>query len=885
MKAHVFAFVLSSLASVALAQTPSGVFSEKQSLSQRKQLQLMRDQWFTQQRATPEGYIPSWLLWQAGQELDRMMAREKQLGALGTTIILATPWVSIGPSSTSGYWGPATGRVLAMLVDPRNANVVYAGTQGGGVWKTSDAGSTWAPLSDNQPSLGAAALAFNPSNLDTIYVGTGGDYGAGVLKSTNGGKTWTNYPGPFVGPFGSDNFFGGSARISSIAVSPANPNSLLVGDFAWPESNAGVYASADGGQTWTQKLSGTPGHTVAFDPNDGTIAYAALCGGYGPPYGGANAGIYKSVDGGDTWNPVTGTGTNVLPPSDQIADCQIVIQKSNTSILYATINFVDRSYGLFKSTDAGLNWRRLADPPVTDVFYSDPNNPNVLFAGGVHLYRSVDGGHTWVDISNGANVVVLHPDQHSYGFSSDASKLYVGNDGGISSTTDISSPSVNWTNLNHALADEMIYPGVAINRLNKQIAFSGSQDNGMQRDSGSQLWQEVACGDGGYAAIDPANSNNVYIACIYTDIEKSSTGGISGFAAANNGINTSDRANFISPLVMDPSNSQRLYFGTYRVYQTTDATALWTAISPDLTTGGVLNTIGVSPADPNVVYAGSTDGTVSLTKTALSGTASTWSTITSGLPPRAVSQVIPDPHNANIAYAIFSGFSGFGDSLGHVFKTLHRGGSWHDVSGNLPNVPATSIVVDPALANTLYVSTDIGVFSTRNGGATWSPLMNGFPKAVTTFLALDSHTRTLRAATYGRSIFDAHLPLADLSLSMTESPNPIRHGTNFTYTIRVGNNGPDTATNLAVTDPLPNGSTFVSVTPSTGTCSHPTLGATGTVNCPLGNLAKGSTATVKLVLRDTAAARSTLTNSAKGLSAIPDQNPGNNVVTLKTPVR
>jgi uncharacterized repeat protein (TIGR01451 family) len=217
-------------------------------------------------------------------------------------------------------------------------------------------------------------------------------------------------------------------------------------------------------------------------------------------------------------------------------------------------------------------------------------------------------------------------------------------------------------------------------------------------------------------------------------------------------------------------------------------------------------------------------------------------------------------------------------------KIENRGSSWKDISGNLPNIPVNSIVVDPVLANTLYTATDVGAFWTQNGGASWSTLMNGLPKAIATFLQLHNPSRTLRAATYGRSLFDAHLPIADLALAMIESPSPIPHGAYFSYTIRVTNKGPDLAGNATITDTVPTGTTFVSVVPSVGTCTHPAVGGTGIVSCKAGSLLKGASATVTLILHDTAAAGSTVTDSAKGSSSTPDPRLNNNSSTPKTAV-
>jgi len=233
---------------------------------------------------------------------------------------------------------------------------------------------------------------------------------------------------------------------------------------------------------------------------------------------------------------------------------------------------------------------------------------------------------------------------------------------------------------------------------------------------------------------------------------------------ASSGISTA-RCGFLPPLVMDPSNSQTLYFGTHKVFQTTDGASSWTAISPDLTGGCfsptafcVLDTIAVAASNPNTVYAGSNDGKVQVTTNALAGAGSAWTDISNGLPPRTVTQIAVDPASDRTAYVVFSGFSGFVDTKGHVFRTKNQGNAWTDISANLPNIPVNAILVDADLPGALYIGTDIGVFATFDGGVSWSPFATGLPRVAVTGLTLHRASRTLRAGTYGRSAWDAPLP-------------------------------------------------------------------------------------------------------------------------------
>jgi photosystem II stability/assembly factor-like uncharacterized protein len=742
--------------------------------------------WFHDQRAYPNKTIPPGIRQRAVKERDAKVALESSLRHLLASAntqpaaSLDVPWTPIGPQPL-GTSNPDAGRVTALAIDPANPKIIYLGSAQGGVWKTVDGGTIWTPLTDSQVSMSVGAITLDPSNPNTIYVGTGeenfsGDsyYGAGILKSTNAGKTWTQLVGTFAGgPCGGD-------WIGAIAVHPTNSLILLAAVESCYYGYGGIYRSVDGGASWTAVLepsSWVPFTAVLFDPVNPNFVYAATY----------NDGIFKSTDGGIAWNAANGTGSNALPTSN-LGRIALAMTPSNPSILYAAVE--DSSnynlLGLYKTVDGAANWSLLPNAPnfcSTQCWYDivlavSPTNANLVVAGGVYTYHpggsaittSLDGGMTWADQSPG-----LHPDTHALAFSPDGSTLYTGDDGGVWSTSAPAANPISWTNLNSSLAITEFYPGISMDQGNLNHSLVGTQDNGTDLYVGTPAWNQVACGDGGSTLIDFAETNTLYTNCIELTLNKSTDNG-NYWVSVTTGMDTSDRTGWVPPLAMDPMHDQTLYFGTYRVYQTTNGASLWTAISGDLTgtSGrGVLSTIAVAPTDPSIVYAGSNDGRVHVTTNALAATGAQWTDVTSySLPGRSVNWIAVDPTSATTAYVGFSGFTGYGDLLGHIFKTTNAGTTWTDISSDLPNTPVDAILVDPDAPGTIFIGTDIGAFYTTNSGAGWSKLGTGLPNVVVTGLGFHEGTHTLRASTHGRSVWDLNvvslIPVpAILSLSPT----------------------------------------------------------------------------------------------------------------------
>ncbi len=735
-----------------------------------------RYQWFAEQRSDSSGALAGHLRLRALRQLPTPQSVRARTGAA-----VAGQWTNIGPQPINS--NPiSSGRIAALAVSQQNSNVAYAGAADGGVWQTTNGGATWTALTDQQPSLAIGAIALDPQNPNTIYVGTGEAdncspcyYGAGILKSTDGGATWSNIQAPFVDSTGR------GVRISSLAVSPQNGQIILAavaglmpayqgGPSTIP---SGIYRSTNAGATWTLVAGGGPGTRVVFNPANPAQAFATISGVVSSTYPlTTGLGVFVSNDSGATWTASNGTGVNALALASS-GRIEIALAPSNPLVLYVSVTNNNPSpgnlLGFYTSPDGGQNWSRLPNTPdycqpqcwYGNALAVDPTNPAIVYAGGIELWRTINGGQSWTTVDQGQ----LHVDHHALAYTAGGATLFDANDGGVWSTAAPRATQLSWTNLNSTLSITQFYPSLSIHPGDLTFSLAGAQDNGTQLYSGSS-WQSVTCGDGGWTLIDPTQPSTAYATCQYADIQKSTNGG-TAWIESDNGINQNDTVNFIPPLVMDPSNAQRLYFGTYRLWQSNDAAGNWSAVSGDLTqpaaTPGAqsIRAIAVAPSDSQTVYTGSSGGQVFVTTAVDSGDVTTWVNRSKNLPPRFVTQIQVDPAAATTAYVSFSGFTGLvnGDTLGHVFRTQDGGNTWLDISGNLPNIPVNDMQLDPDVPGTIYLATDIGVFVTSNAGVSWQPLGTGLPRIVVMGLRLHRASRTLRAATHGRGVWDILVPL------------------------------------------------------------------------------------------------------------------------------
>ncbi len=756
-----------------------------------KSFKSQPNDWFFSQRAFPYGEINEKVYFDGLQRTKAMKAeRNRKLDT----------WELAGPSNIGG-------RITDVELSPTNTDTIYAGAASGGLWRSADAGQSWTAIFDEPLSQSIGDLVLDPSDSKTIYVGTGEANGGGgsqtylgygVYKSTDSGDTWEH--------LGLEE----TCYIGRVAVDPQDSQRIFVaamGKLYNTSSQRGLYRTTDGGNNWEQVLflsDSTGCIDVVIHPDNPDTLYAAMWERIrypnGRAYGGVTSGLYRSYDGGDTWQELTDNLPNNAPDVGRIG---ISISQSNPNILYTIYADVPGFFdGIYKTTDNGDTWTRTNDGSLSNIYSSfgwwfgnirvDPANPDIAYAMGLEIYKTTNGGDSWFYSSGGIHVdqhgLYIHPTNSDYVVAGNDGGIYVSENGGSSYTK---SPNLPITQFYTSEIDYQ-FP---------ERLYGGTQDNGTNRTltGGLNDWQFIWGGDGFYVLVDPTDNNFVYAESQWGNLVRSTNGGNS-FVSALNGVDFSDRSNWNSPLVMDPNNPAVLYFGTDKVYRTENRATSWTAISEDLSNGpgngnlpfGTVTTIAVARTNDQVIYAGTDDSNVWVT---LNG-GSDWTQISADLPERWVTRLAVDPHDEMTAYVTLSGYR-YDEYLPHIFRTNNAGASWEDISGNLPELPLNDVIIDTVNAN-LYVASDAGVFYTADAGINWQLLGADFPLVPVTDLTLHQPTRKLVAATYGRSMYSYNLDDAtgiddrartpvDFRL-FQNYPNPFNPATTIEYSLASATN-------------------------------------------------------------------------------------------------
>ncbi len=710
------------------------------------------NRWFFTERAWPRGEIPR-ERWQAAQLQAR--ALHDDLARRAATTAVAT-WTPQGPTNIGG-------RITCVAVDPRDQDTVYAGAAEGGVMRSRDGGQSWDLVFDQQASLAIGALALDPVQPDVVYAGTGevnpggGSVaygGTGLYRSPDQGQTWQ--------PLGLED----SGAIGRIVIHPTDPDRIHVAVMGhlWSSGpDRGVYRTTDGGENWERVLfvDETTGCVDLIQRPDqpGTIL-AAMWQRLRTPerydYGGPGCAVWRTDDGGETWTPV---GGGLPAPGGDGGRIGLALCQSQPDRMYAVyadrIGYFD---GLYRSDDGGHTWSRTDDWALSNVFASygwwfgnvrcHPDRPDTVFVLGLDFYRSTSGGASWSEVSGG-----MHVDHHGMAWGPPPARvIFEGNDGGMYRSTD---GGTVWTHLPDQPITQVYRLG--LDAQNPDALYLGGQDISTVRTLSGQLddWQTIFGGDGFQPLIHPQDSQRIWVQYQYGNVYHSSNGGVT-FGWAGGGLGSADRVNWNAPHVQDPTDPDRRYFGTDRLYRNSGDTA-WNPISGDLTGGphqgqsgqvdGTLTTIAVSPLDGAVLWTGSDDGRVHVTT---SGGAF-WNDVSAGIPERWVTSVRCDPFDRETAYVSVSGFR-WDEPYPHVLRTDDLGQTWASWQGDLPDAPVNDLLPHPERPGRLFAATDVGVYATGDGQS-WQPAALGLPQVVVTHLAWRADRSELLAGTYGRSVF------------------------------------------------------------------------------------------------------------------------------------
>lgn len=673
----------------------------------------------------PYGVKPSEELWKSFEELYNSSQNKSAQAA-------AANWSILGPTALGNL--PGMGRVNCVYFDPTNSNNVWLGSGSGGLWKSVNQGVGWTNMSSGMPNLGISDVVLDASNPNTIYISTGDKYAwatssIGVMKSTNGGATWS--------PTGLNFSVNQFNLIYHLILDQSSPNVLLAA------TSDGIWRTQNGGTNWVKVKPGLF-FDIEFNAANTNTIYAT------------SDSVYTSVDNGLTWKSFGASPTFTANAGTHVS---LAVTPDNSNYIYV----FDEMARLFRSTNAGTTWTQMTSPTLYTyrnygtVLSVSPTNKDEVFVGGLTLSKSTDGGATWpINVNSG-----IHPDHKDIVyFPGVANTLFVANDGGIYKSTD---GGVTYSDYSSGLQITQYYRlGCAAN--SKTEIFGGTQDNGTHKHL-SGNWSRVYWGDGTETFVDPLDSNIMYFSTQGYELSKSFNGGAT-FTYLG-----ADTGSFYFPYNMHPSNNQIIFKGGKMVKKSTDGGVTWTPISQYL---GYLNSMAVSISNPNYIYA-ATYSNIYRTTTG----SGVWANVTSNIPTSItnITYIAISPGNPNRVWVSTSSYT----SGIKVYETINGGTNWVNISSGLPNVPVNCIVHNNNSVNDeIYVGTDIGVYYKDNSMSSWLPYNTNLPAVVVTELEIHYLTNTLRACTYGRGMWETPLNTVSAGIknktetktTLTIFPNP-----------------------------------------------------------------------------------------------------------------
>jgi len=716
----------------------------------------------------------------------------KPADLLNSQVLAGLKFRCVGPAITSG-------RIIDLAVNPTNKHEYYVASAAGGVWKTTNAGVTYNPVFENEGSYSIGCVTIDPNNPSVVWVGTGEnnnqrsvDYGDGVYRSDDGGKSWKN--------MGLKN----SEHIGRIVVDPTNSNTVYVAAYGplWSSGGErGIYKTTDGGKTWKNILSvseNTGFNEIHMDPRDPNVLYAAAHQRQRKVYtyvgGGPESALYKSTDGGATWNKsMTG-----LPKGD-LGRIGLAISPANPDVVYAIVEAVDGA-GLYKSTDRGSSWEKQSSYATSGNYYqriiADPKNVDRLFAMNVYLGVSNDGGKNFKILGEKSK----HVDNHIIWIDPANTDHYlVGCDGGLYESFD---GAANWQ-FKPNLPVTQFYKVTTDNGFPFYHIHGGTQDNFSMGGPSRTLstngivnsdWYFTSIGDGFESAVDQSDPNIVYAQSQYGGLVRydRKSGEFFDIKPVELSGEAANRWNWDAPLIISQFDNKRLYVAANKVYRTDDRGNTWKAISPDLSRQvdrnkltimgkvwsvdavaknqstdiyGNVTTVAESKLDQNLLYAGTDDGLIHVTTDG----GQHWTKIDvdkiAGVPERTyVNQVIASQHDKNTLYVTFNHHR-YGDFHPYVYRSRDGGKTWTAIQHNLPERgTAYTLAEDHVNPDLLFVGTEFGLFFSIDGGEKWTQLKGGLPTIAVRDLEIQKRENDLVLATFGRGFYvlDDYTPLRNL---------------------------------------------------------------------------------------------------------------------------
>ena len=724
---------------------------------------------------------------------------------------------SIGPALMSG-------RISDIVIDPNDKSTWYVGVGSGGIFKTTNAGTTWKAIFDDQDAYSIGCIAIDPQDSNVIWVGTGENvsgrhvgYGAGVYRSSDGGETWEN--------MGLD----ASEHIGMIRIDPRDSKTIFVaaqGPLWSAGGDRGLFKSDDGGRSWRKVLGDGLGNRdeddaytgvseVHFDPRDPDRLYAVswqrLRNVAVVMDGGPGTGIHKSNDGGETWTELT-EGL----PEDNMGKIGLAISPLNPDVIYATIELANRTGGFWRSADGGASWEKRNEylssgtgPHYYQELFASPHAFDRVYQMDVHLHVTHDGGETFERLAHSSK----HVDHHAMAFDpDDPDYLLVGTDGGVYESFDVGK---TWRYTANLPLTQFYKVAVDYDEPFYNV-YGGTQDNNTQGGPSRTVnnngirnadWFVTLFGDGHQPAVNPDNPDIVYSQwqqgnLVRYDRKTGETVYIKPQPAANE---PPDRYNWDSPILISPHDSATLYFGTQRVWQSEDHGDTWTAISGDLTRDeervrqpvmgrtwsydsswdlyamsqfNTITSLSESPLVPGLLYAGTDDGLIQVSENG----GQSWRRIDSlpRVPERFfVNDIKADLHDPDTVYVVVDDHKS-GDFSPYVLKSENRGRSWRSIAGNLPQRHILwRLVQDHVKPELLFLGSEFGLFFSIDGGGAWTKLEGGTPNIPYRDLVIQTRENDLVGATFGRGfyILDDYTPLRRVTQDMLKNDSvlfPVR---------------------------------------------------------------------------------------------------------------